>query len=88
MADDEGGGVVQSLTGVAERMLGILSHSFESTALSRATYERSTGTLNITFKGGREYTYEDVPLSVYEGLIDASSAGAYFNQFIRDQYGD
>jgi len=47
----------------------------------------STGELTLTFASGQSYTYSDVPLSVYEGLLKAGSAGSYFNSVIRDSYG-
>lgn len=56
-----------------------------STAIARAEYD--DGTLSIWFReSGGPYDYYGVPESIYRGLINASSAGAYFNSYIRDNY--
>ncbi len=34
----------------------------------------------------RLYTFYDVPFSVYDELMEASSKGHYFNEFIRGLY--
>jgi hypothetical protein len=52
-----------------------------STALASATY--SGGELVIIFVGGNAATYSGVPLSVWEGLISAPSAGQYYNSVIK-----
>jgi lysyl-tRNA synthetase class 2 len=59
---------------------------FESSVIRSADYDPETGTLDVAFRTGRHYRYFDVPESEYGGLITASSAGAYFNTHIRDQY--
>lgn len=65
----------------------VLPH-FNSTAISRAEYDESTGALSLWFvESGGPYHYYNVPLSVYEGLLAASSKGGYFNSHIRDRYG-
>lgn len=51
-----------------------------------ASAEWSDGTLTITFKSGRTYRYFDVPEGIYDALLDAPSAGRYFNAFIKDSY--
>ena len=58
-----------------------------SSAISRAEHNPNTGTLSLWFmQSGGPYDYYGVPVSVYEGLLSASSAGTYFNQHIRDRY--
>lgn len=58
-----------------------------STAISRAEYSLPTATLSIWFReSGGPYDYYGVPEGVYLGLIQAASAGTYFNRYIRDQY--
>lgn len=63
---------------------------FTSTALSRASFtirdDDPDGTLDITFASGRTFTYENVPVSVWEGLRDAQSPGSYFHANIKDAY--
>jgi hypothetical protein len=44
--------------------------------------------LDVIFRSsGRTYTHYRVPASLYHGLITASSAGAFYNQNLRGQYG-
>lgn len=60
---------------------------FSSTAIRRAEYNEQSRTLTIWFvESGRPYDYYGVPPSVYQGLLNASSKGTYFNLYIRDQY--
>ena len=62
------------------------SAQFQSTALSSADYDTDAQTLDILFVSGKRYTYENVPESVWEGLVSASSAGTYFHSRIKDRY--
>lgn len=57
----------------------ILQHSFESAMLSSCEYNIETKELTVTFNGGKSYVYVDVDRSTYIGLIEAPSAGKYFN---------
>jgi lysyl-tRNA synthetase class 2 len=59
---------------------------FESSVIRSADYDPEARTLDVVFTAGRHYRYFGVPESEYGGLITASSAGAYFNAHIRDQY--
>lgn len=62
-------------------------HYFDSSAIYAASYNAANGTLTIWFTSSDQpYDYYGVPVSVWNGLLNASSAGAYFNHFIRDQY--
>ncbi len=58
-----------------------------SSAMHRVEYDGQTGRLDIWFNGTGRYTYYRVPARIYEGLLAASSKGAYFNRHIRDRYG-
>jgi hypothetical protein len=42
--------------------------------------------LEIAFHGGRIYEYCDVPVGVYEELMNAQSHGKFFANFIRGAY--
>lgn len=56
-----------------------------SSNLSGAGYDSETKELRIEFaKSGAVYAYFDVPDTVYQGLLDAPSAGEYFDGFIRN----
>lgn len=56
----------------------------QSSDLARVGYE--SGTLCIQFNSGGIYEYYNVPESVYNGLMSASSHGKYFHQFIKSNY--
>jgi hypothetical protein len=43
-------------------------------------------TLTVEFHSGRVYDHPHVPYSVFEGLLNASSKGAYYNRYIRGKY--
>ena len=58
----------------------------ESSNLKRCSYDIETETLQIQFQSGKVYPYQGVPASVYNGLLEAPSAGKYFNENIKDQY--
>jgi len=57
-----------------------------SSAIRAVGYDQSTQRMRITFEQGHSYDFCSVPLHVYEGLMSASSKGAYYNDHIRDQY--
>lgn len=44
------------------------------------------GTLSLWFTDGDRYDYDDVPRRVFEALLASGSAGAFFQQHIRDRY--
>ena len=55
-----------------------------SSNLSSVGYEN--GTLYIAFNSGGVYAYFDVPLSIYQGLMAASSHGSYHAKYIKNVY--
>lgn len=57
-----------------------------SSALDWVDRDPDTGTVEIRYKSGDRYSYFDVPRSVYLGLFDAPSIGAYVNQRIKPFY--
>jgi hypothetical protein len=58
----------------------------QSSNLRRCSYDIETGMLQIQFNSGKTYTYQEVPASVYNGLLEASSPGQFFNQNIKGVY--
>ncbi len=44
------------------------------------------GTLEVEFKNGGVYRYQDVPGEVFERMKSATSVGRFFNSEIRGQY--
>lgn len=55
-----------------------------SSMLSSVSYDTETNEMTVTFNNGRSYIYEDVDRIIYESLISAKSAGAYFNSIKKD----
>ena len=58
--------------------------SVSSSAIAAIGYEG--GILAVTFHNTGTYYHPGVPYSVFEGLLRASSKGAYYNQHIRGKY--
>ena len=54
--------------------------------LTRCTYDPDTETMQIQFRSGQTYTFDDVPISIYMGLLNADSPGRYYHANIKDQY--
>jgi hypothetical protein len=63
----------------------VIAH-MSSTVIDSISYDPERRELAITFKSGRTYVYDDVPIDIYEELLAADSQGAYFNHNIRDAY--
>ncbi|WP_225667947.1 KTSC domain-containing protein [Arthrobacter sp. 147(2020)] len=57
-----------------------------SSNLVSAGYDETSMTLEIEFKSGSLYQYFDVPPTVHNELIGASSVGQYFSQNIKNSY--
>ena len=77
-----------TLLAFAEKGSSMSRHSttLSSSAITAATYDDDTGTLELTFTSGRSYTYQGVPQQVYDELCAAASAGTYFSQNIKGVY--
>ena len=46
-------------------------------------YDDATNTLGVTFIRGGVYHYHGVPREIFEGLITASSVGAYLDANVK-----
>ena len=57
----------------------------DSTAIAAVTYEEQNRTLDVEFREGETYGYFNVPEFVYQDLLKAESAGAFWNS-VKDQY--
>jgi hypothetical protein len=60
--------------------------SVRSSNLHSVGYDESTNTLEIEFNSGGIYQYHNVPLDVYQGLMNAPSHGKYFHAHIKGIY--
>jgi len=58
----------------------------ESSVMSFVHYDEVAAELHVLFNSGKAYVYYGVPRKVYDALMKAPSAGAYFNARIRDRY--
>jgi hypothetical protein len=58
----------------------------QSSNIAAVGYVEQTETLVIEFLNGSSYEYGNVPLVVYNDLMNASSVGSYFNREIKDNY--
>jgi hypothetical protein len=58
----------------------------QSSLLARVAYDSRRAILQVTFRNGAAYQYAGVPAEIYQGLLQADSKGAYFNQCIRGLY--
>jgi KTSC domain len=61
-------------------------HTFDSTAILEGVYRRDSQELQVTFRGGNTYTMLGVPPDLWDGLLNASSPGSFFNARIRGKY--
>ena len=60
--------------------------SVNSSNIAEVGYDVGTQTLEVLFHNGNIYQYFDVPEKVYDGLVAASSVGAFFNSQIKGVY--
>lgn len=56
----------------------------DSSHLVSVGYDEDTNTLEVEFKGGVVYQYEDVPEEVHKQLIHSSSVGGSFQVLVKD----
>ena len=57
-----------------------------SSMMASAGYDPAGRVLEIVFATGVVYHYFDVPLDVYQDLVDADSQGRFFHTRIRDTF--
>ena len=60
--------------------------SLTSSNLDSFSYDAAMQRLQIRFKSGKTYSYQNVPPSLVEELASASSPGQFFNSAIKDQF--
>jgi hypothetical protein len=54
--------------------------------ICRVAFDEEESRLSIWFRDSGRYIYEGVPRSIYDALCKASSAGRYFNEWIKGRY--
>lgn len=65
-------------------MAGMYHEFVSSSMLHSAVYNTETKELTVIFANGRSYNYEDVDKAIWDSLVSAKSAGAYFNSIKKD----
>jgi lysyl-tRNA synthetase class 2 len=58
----------------------------ESSFIKNLSWHQDSGSLFVAFNSGTTWVYYDVPESIVQDLLKASSTGSYFNKMIRDKY--
>lgn len=62
-------------------------HNFpNSSQVNTIRYFNDTHTLEIDFKSGKTYQYNEVPETVYEGCCAAESIGKYINEHVKKAF--
>jgi hypothetical protein len=62
-------------------------HNFkDSSVLNMCIWDKDKKDLMVIFQSKAAWLYKQVPESVYEKFITASSSGKFFNENIRDTY--
>lgn len=56
----------------------------DSAMLASCEWNSIDDELTVTFKNGRSYTYVDISKDTYDALVNATSAGRYFNSIKKD----
>lgn len=49
-------------------------------------YDDETKSLIITFRGGRQYQYSDVPKDLADGLHQSPSKGSFIHSYIKNKF--
>jgi hypothetical protein len=58
----------------------------ESTNIDQTIYDTKTQNLEVTFKNGLTYLYEEVPHQIYTKFRMAESQGSFFNKEISKNF--
>jgi KTSC domain len=53
--------------------------TLDSSAIEAVTYDEANRTLDVEFREGHSYRYMHVPGVIYRALLNAESAGAFWN---------
>ena len=71
--------VRRSIRRIAQRL------RLDSSAIEAVRYDGNEKTLDVEFREGHSYRYMHVPEFIYRGLLNAESAGAFWNA-VKDQF--
>ena len=68
------------------KVMALQRRQLKSSAISLVEYDDETQEMFVTFTNGRTYDLSGVPPDEFEGLCSASSAGTYYNTFLKGLY--
>jgi hypothetical protein len=60
--------------------------SVDSSAILEIGYDECAQQMKIKFKQGKVYNFCQTPKHIFQGLLESSSKGTYYNNHIRDNY--
>ncbi len=79
-----------SLSAADRSVEPIISHirrqQIDSSALNSVGYSKRLHALEIEFRDGLIYRYEEVPVTLYRGLVAAESKARFYNRHVRGKY--
>ena len=58
----------------------------ESRMILGIRYNQKTYELDVVFRSGEKYRYRNVPLFIYDGLMNAASLGEYMHKKVLGRY--
>ncbi len=58
----------------------------ESSDIDSIGYDEKNSVLEIEFLSGGIYQYANVSVDIYSNIINASSHGKYFHEYIKDKF--
>jgi len=61
-------------------------YSVASSNIASIGYDEGTETLAVEFLNGTVYQYYNVPVNMYEQLMQAASKGRFLNTYIKNAY--
>lgn len=61
-------------------------YSVPSSNIASIGYDEGTETLEVEFLSGSVYQYYNVPLNMYEQLMQDGSKGRFLNTYIKNAY--
>lgn len=63
-----------------------MTATLNSSLLASASYSPASRTLTVVFNSGKSYTYQNVDISIFDGLRAAESPGRFFGKQIRGAF--
>ncbi len=58
----------------------------DSSSVARVGYDPATFELEVEFRNGRSYRYQQVPVAAYRLLLQAPSIGEFVNKQIKPRF--